>query len=90
MLNEENKALCWEVLTKHGIRQQRLMVLEECAELQKAVCKMFREATNGHTDDFHEELVDVIVMCQQMLLADRISMEEVNKQATIKLQRALK
>ena len=48
MLNKENKDLCWAVLTKYGIRNQRLMVIEECAELIKAVCKLFRAMTSGH------------------------------------------
>lgn len=87
MLNHDNQELCWEVLTKYGIRNQRMMVIEECSELQKAICKEYRnEKTN---DDFLEELVDVIVMCQQMLLADGISMDVVNKLANKKLNRAL-
>ena len=89
MLNEENKKLCWEVLTKYGIRNQRMMMVEECAELQKAVCKMFRETTNEHIDNYHEEVIDVIVMCQQILLSERIYMDEVNVRAREKLERAL-
>lgn len=89
MLNEENKKLCWEVLTKYGIRNQRMMMVEECAELQKAVCKMFREMTAEHIDNYQEEVIDVIVMCQQILLSERISMDEVNARARGKLERAL-
>lgn len=94
MLNEENKKLCWEVLSKFGITHQMDMVVEECAELQKAVCKLFRyentDKFGSALDNYNEELVDVIVMCQQMLLADGISMDEVNKRAKAKLERALK
>ena len=87
MLNHDNQEMCWEVLIKYGIRNQRMMVIEECAELQKAICKEYR---NGKTnDEFLEELIDVIVMCQQMLLADGISMDIVNKRAGEKLKRAL-
>lgn len=94
MLNEDNKKLCWEVLSKYGIANQMDMVIEECAELQKAVCKVFRyentDKFSGALVNYYEELVDVIVMCQQMLLADGISMEEVNRWAKEKLERALK
>lgn len=90
MLNEENKKLCWAVLTKFGIRNQRLMVVEECAELIKAVCKLFRAMTSGHLENYIEEIVDVIVMLQQILLSERITMDEVNKRAKAKLERALK
>lgn len=90
MLNEENKNLCWNVLSKYGVRNQRMMMVEECAELQKAVCKIFRETTNEHINNYHEEVIDVIVMCQQILLSERIGMDEVNKRAKEKLERALK
>ena len=90
MLNKENKELCYKVLTKYGILHQRNMVIEECAELQKAVCKLFREDTLAHRDNFLEELVDVIVVIEQMLLVERLPMDEVNEMARIKLERALK
>ena len=89
MLNKENKELCYKVLTKYGILHQRNMVIEECAELQKAVCKLFRKDTLEHRDNFLEELVDVIVVVEQMLLVERLPMDEVNEMARIKLERAL-
>jgi len=90
MLNKENINLCWQVLSKYGIENQQRMVIEECAELQKAVCKLFREDTLAHRDNFLEELVDVIVVIEQMLLVERLPMDEVNEMAKIKLERALK
>ena len=68
------------------------MVIEECAELQKAVCKIIRD--NGHITDEHdenlrEELVDVMVVCQQMFLALKMDEEDINKRAGAKLERAL-
>lgn len=48
------------------------MVIEECAELQKAVCKIHRDdghITEAHDENLREELVDVLVVCQQMFLA---------------------
>ena len=89
MLSEENKKLCWQVLSKYGIENQRRMVIEECSELQKAVCKMFREDSNEHYLNYIEELVDVIVMAQEMLLDENISMDDVNAMAKEKLLRAL-
>ncbi len=89
MLNEENKKLCWEVLSRFGIANQMDMVIEECAELQKAVCKLFRAETEERFENFIEEIVDVIVVCQQMLLNMGVSMDEVNRRAKEKLERAL-
>lgn len=92
MLNKENKDLCWRVLSKYGCQGQMMMVIEECSELQKAVCKINRD--DGHATaklyaDFREELVDTIVMCQQMVLMLQMDTEEINRKAQEKLLRAL-
>ena len=93
MLNESNKELCWKVLSKYGCEHQMNMVIEECAELQKAVCKIIRDdghITDAHDENFKEELVDVIVVCQQMFLTLKMAENEINNRAGIKLERALK
>lgn len=93
MLNQENKDLCWQVLSKYGCEHQMGMVIEECAELQKAVCKIQRDdghITDEHDENLREELVDVIVMCQQMLLVLKMDVDEINKRAGEKLVRALR
>ena len=93
MLNKENQDLCWQVLSKFGCEHQMGMVIEECAELQKAVCKIQRDdghITDEHDENLREELVDVIVMCQQMLLVLKMDVDEINKRAGEKLVRALK
>ena len=92
MLNEENKKLCWTVLAKYGCQGQMMMVIEECAELQKAVCKINRDdghITAQHDANFREEHIDTIVMCQQMVLMLKMDMNEINKRANEKLLRAL-
>ena len=93
MLNKENQDLCWQVLARYGCENQMNMVIEECAELQKAVCKIIRD--NGHITDEHdenlkEELVDVTVVIQQMFLALKMDMSEINNRAEKKLERALR
>lgn len=93
MLNRENKDLCWRVLAKYGCEHQMNMVIEECAELQKAVCKIIRDdghITDEHDENFKEELVDTLVMCQQMLLALKMDEDEINQRAGGKLARALR
>lgn len=93
MLNDQNKKMCWEVLAKFGCEHQMNMVIEECSELQKAVCKIYRDdghITDAHDENFREELVDVIVVCQQMFLALKMTDDEINRRAGAKLERALK
>ena len=92
MLNKENQKLCWQVLSKYGCENQMNMVIEECAELQKAVCKIIRDyghITDEHDENLREELVDVMVVCQQMFLAMRMDTDEINNRARAKLERAL-
>lgn len=93
MLNKENQDLCWQVLSKYGCEHQMGMVIEECSELQKAVCKIWRDdghITDAHDENLREELVDVVVMCQQMFLVLKMDVDEINKRAGEKLVRALK
>lgn len=93
MLNDQNKKRCWEVLAKFGCEHQMNMVIEECSELQKAVCKIYRDdghITDAHDENFREELVDVVVVCQQMFLALKMTDDEINRRAGAKLERALK
>lgn len=93
MLNKENKDLCWQVLSKYGCEHQMGMVIEECSELTKAVCKVWRDdghITDEHDENLREELVDVIVMCQQMFLVLKMDADEINKRAGKKLERALR
>ena len=87
MLNDENIKLCWEILARYGVEHQMMMVVEESAELQKAICKIFRN--EDYIGNFQEELVDVIVVCQQMLLVTGMRPEEVNRRAKEKIERAL-
>lgn len=93
MLNESNKSLCWRALAKYGCEHQMGMVVEECAELQKAVCKVWRDdghITEEHDENLREELVDVLVVLQQMFLALKMDNDEINQRAGAKLERALK
>ena len=93
MLNKDNKDLCWQVLSKYGCENQLGMVVEECAELQKAVCKLLRDdghITDAHDENFREELVDVLVMLEQMFLVLKMSADDINNRANRKLVRALK
>ena len=93
MLNKENQDLCWQVLSKYGCEHQMGMVIEECAEQQKAICKIHRDdghITDAHDENLREELVDVIVMCQQMFLVLKMDVDEINKRAGEKLVRALR
>ena len=89
MLNKENIELCWELLAKFGIEAQAVIAIEECSELQKALCKSLRCNQTWNAESVKEELVDTIVMCQQLLLCIGMDENDVNARAKAKLERAL-
>ena len=92
MLNERNKSLCWRVLAKYGCEHHLKMVIEEKKKKKKAVCKIHRDdghITEAHDENLREELVDVLVVCQQMFLALKMDEEDINRRARSKLERAL-
>jgi ABC-type uncharacterized transport system ATPase subunit len=55
-----------------------LMVIEECSELQKATCKMLRNGTTATapSENFKEEIVDVIVMVTQAVMMAGMNADE--------------
>ena len=94
MLNGENIELCWQVLSKYGVENQRRKVIEECAELIDAICHLEKAEDKKIYDinllnHFHDEIIDVLVVCQQMVLVERLS-DKLDDMAKVKLERALK
>ena len=89
MLNQENREKCRRVLNRFGYRHQALILVEECAELQQAVCKLFRSETTlmSQSENFKEEIVDVIVMVTQAVMMSGLSAEEINRRAKDKLDK---
>ena len=67
------------------------MVIEECSELQKATCKMLRNSMTATppSENFKEEIVDVIVMLTQAVMMADMSETEINNRAQQKLEKVL-
>ena len=67
---------CGEILKHYGVMKQRRQLVEECAELIQAVCKMNRATPQESGNAFYnflEEVADVEIMLEQMkqTLTDR-------------------
>ena len=81
-MNEQD--ICSQALSTYGADNQTLMVFEEMAELQKALCKHAR----GENNRLHiaEEIADVqITLAQMVILYD--CADEVNAYKKYKLER---
>ena len=87
MLNAENTRLCWDLLSKFGVNNQYYKIMEEAAELIEAASHMAQG--DGDKENFLEEMIDVIVVCQQFFNDNGITDDDVNRIAKSKIDRAL-
>ena len=71
-MNTEMTAKCKQIADHYGMTAQRGMVIEECSELIKAICKWQRtentdpEKESKAISDMLEEFADVEIMLEQM------------------------
>lgn len=59
------------LIDHYGHESQKMMLLEEMAELQKEICKEFRGELNK--DAITEEVADVLIMLEQVQIMYDIS-----------------
>ena len=96
-MNIEDVAKCKTIIDTYGTETQQTVLIEGCAELIQAVCKLKRvdptdaESYGTATKHFIEELADVTVMIEQMKqsLTPALS-ADYNKIITEKLDRQIK
>lgn len=70
----KQKCECEQICKHYGIESQKLILMEECAELIQAVSKLTRAEQDGKTFekvkaafDMVEEMADVHIMIEQVL-----------------------
>lgn len=81
---ESRKETYEEALIRFGKRNQLVVAIEEMSELQKEICKYFRD--EGKHQDLIEEAADVCIMLEQIIFMFDIE-DEVKKVMEEKLQR---
>ena len=64
-MTSEMKRACKQIVTHYGGKEQRHILIEECAELIQAVIKCERGSEDAD-ENFIEELADVSIMVEQM------------------------
>ena len=67
-MTELQEKRCGEILKHYGVNSQRRQLVEECAELIQAVCKMNRATQQESGNAFYnflEEIADVEIMLEQ-------------------------
>jgi NTP pyrophosphatase (non-canonical NTP hydrolase) len=63
-MEQNEKTICALAVETFGPESQINMVIEECAELTNALCKLRRERVG--TFDVVTEIADVQIMCEQL------------------------
>lgn len=77
MADRERKLLF--LINHYGTLNQKLIAIEEMAELQKAIVKTIRQNSKENTEAIIEEIADVQVMLEQlkMIFSCRTKIDEI-------------
>ena len=94
MLSKSNIDKCVRVLAEHDAVEQLVKLSEECAELGQATLIIIGNAlVNGElqcTENFCEELSDVMTTAQEAMILFHITDDEINERSDWKLERTLR
>ena len=85
-MTEEEYEVYSQALNKWGTESQIMMLFEEMAELQNAICKYIRKRNNIY--DVATEIADVQIMAEQMSIL--FGKELVNSEKERKFERLKK
>lgn len=84
-MNEDDKETYRMALVEWGQEAQLMMIMEEMAELQKEIVKVYR----GHSrrDKLAEEIADVQIMLEQLQFMENITPQNLEEIKEEKIQR---
>lgn len=82
------RSIMAEIISYYGHEPQKMMLLEEMAELQKEICKDMRGMPNPEA--IIAEVADVLIMLEQIQMMYRISETKLHKITNEKLHRQLR
>ena len=66
-MTDKQKSQCAEIANHYGEHAQLGIMIEECAELIQAICKMQRYGEPTKRLNYVEELADVTIMTEQLV-----------------------
>jgi DNA-directed RNA polymerase subunit RPC12/RpoP len=84
-ITDETLAVLDDAVATFGAKSQLLMAVEEMSELQKEICKHFRNSTEISNAELVDEVADVIVTVYQA--ARLCGIEAVNRRIDFKIDR---
>lgn len=72
------RSIMAEIISYYGHESQKMMLLEEMAELQKEICKDMRY--DPDLEAITEEMADVMIMLEQIQILHKITNEKLHRQ----------
>lgn len=82
------RSIMAKIISYYGHEPQKMMLLEEMAELQKEICKDMRGMPNPEA--IIAEVADVLIMLEQIQMMYRISETKLHTVTNEKLHRQLR
>lgn len=86
--NSAQRSIMAKIISYYGHEPQKMMLLEEMAELQKEICKGMRY--DPDLEAITEEVADVLIMLEQIQMMYHISETKLHKITNEKLHRQLR
>ena len=88
-MTDMQRKKCLKILEYYGFEKQQEMLIEECSELILSIQKVKR-CGGGVSDNFLEELGDVLIMIEQMILSLKyVERKELERLIDYKLNRQI-
>ena len=84
------RSIMAEIINYYGHEPQKMMLLEEMAELQKEICKDMRYDPAVNLKAITEEVADVLIMLEQIQMMYHISETRLHAITHEKLHRQLR
>lgn len=80
-----------ENIKEHGVVEETVIAMEECAELIQAISKVKRYGFVGeYKDNLIEEIADVSIVIREIMMIFGISVGDINEVIDSKIQRIKK
>ena len=85
---EEYAVILEENIKEHGVVEETVIAMEECAELIQAISKVKRYGFVGeYKDNLIEEIADVSIVIREIMMIFGISVGDINEVIDSKIQR---
>ena len=88
---EEYSAILADNIKAHGVVEETVIAMEECAELIQAISKVRRYGFGGqYKDNLIEEIADVSIVIREIMMIFGLSDGDINEVIDSKIQRIKK